>query len=117
MQKTQTNKFRLGSFEAKIDSLLPDGDSFEVRFFELLPESEGGWSVNDSWRAQRDGDRESTIYLLRHRWEVFKANYLPRARVSDITDIQWEGDDCNLEVDCTAFAEVRLLKESEGGEK
>lgn len=109
-------KYRKGSFEEKIDSLLPIGnplapedDRFDLRFFELWRESEGGWSVNDSWRGQRDGDREETISLLRSRWEVFKANYLPKARVCDITDISYEGNVSNLEVDCTAFADVSLV--------
>tara|TARA_R110000868_G_scaffold188768_3_gene431543 strand:+ start:7761 stop:8084 length:324 start_codon:yes stop_codon:yes gene_type:complete len=102
--------YRKNSFEGRIDSLLPEGDSFSVKFFELWREAEGGWSVNDAWWGQREGDRVTTIELLRDRWEVFKLNYLSRANVKDISDISFEEGECCLEVCCTAFADVKKVE-------
>lgn len=93
--------------EQRLEALLPKWESYTVVFHGLLREAEGGWSVNDSWTGLSDGDRESAIGLLRHRWEVFKLNYLPKAKVADLTDAGCGEDDCLLEVDCTAFATVR----------
>lgn len=94
--------------ETKLNELLPQWKAFDITFHELWREAEGGWSVNDSWTPYRNRPREEAIGHLRHRWEVFKLNYLPKARVKDIVDI---GDDysgeCRLEVDCTAFATLR----------
>lgn len=95
--KTQT-------LEQRLETLLPAWPSFNIQFHELWREAEGGWSVNDSWTPYKDATREETIGHLRHRWQVFKANYLPKARVRDLTDIACCDDDCLLEVDCTAFA-------------
>jgi hypothetical protein len=101
-------KFRKGTFEAKMDLMLPtDIQSFDVVAFELLRD-EGSWSVNDAWTMASGVDREEAISALRGRWEVFKLNYAPRACVKDITDCGdgWQGE-TKLEVDCTAFADVR----------
>lgn len=55
----------------------------------------------------RGCDREEAISHLRHRWEVYKVSYEPKARVSDISD-----DACDEESPCLLsagypFAEVR----------
>lgn len=92
------------TLEAKLDSLLPAWEAFDIQFHGLLREAEGGWSVNDSWTAYRGCDRQEAISHLRHRWEIFKLNYLPKARVKDLCDVGCCDDDCLLEVDCTAFA-------------
>ena len=98
---------RKGSFEARMDELLPQWDSFDLTFHGLLREAEGGWSVNDSWTAYRGCDRQEAIEHLRGRWEIFKVNYLPKARVADITDNGDGEGECLLDVDCTALATVR----------
>lgn len=93
--------------ETKLNKTLPDWPSFKVQFHELIRESEGGWSVNDSWTARCSANKEETISLLRSRWEIFKLNYLSKARVSNIEDIGCDDDIC-LEVNYSAF--VTLTK-------
>jgi len=108
MKNTDTQtKYRKGSIEARIDALLPDWQSFDVIAHELWADTEGGWSVNDSWHLGRDCDREEAISHLTNRWHVFKANYNPRATIKSLTDASCSEDDCLLESDYTAFAEVR----------
>lgn len=101
-------KYRKGTFENKIDSLLPDWKSFDVIAHELWKD-DGGWTVNDNFRIARGVDREDAIAALKARWEVFKINYHPRACVKDLCDANWSGDefDSLLEVDCIAFATIR----------
>lgn len=104
----RTVQYRKGSFEARVDALLPDWTSFDVIAHGLWSDGEGGWSVNDSWYMGRGCDREETITHLKHRWEVFKVNYHPKARVRDLSDAACDEESpCYLEVDCIAFAEVR----------
>lgn len=102
--------YRKGSLEARLDSLLPDWPAFDVIAHELWGDGEGGWSVNDSWHLGRGCSREEAITHLRHRWEAWKLNYYPKARVADLEDC-YDGcyDDAplGLEVNCVAFAEVR----------
>lgn len=94
--------------ETKLESLLPQGDGpFDVTAFELTHDGEG-WSVNTPFRIGKRMDRAETIYTLRQRWEIFKVNYLPKARVSDLADTGYTDGVCNLEVACTAFADVKL---------
>ncbi len=100
--------YRKSSFEEKVNDLIPQGESYTVRAFELWRESEGGWSVNDGWTIASNVDRESAIEALRGRWEIFKLNYLPKARVSDIQDIADMEGESKLEVDCTAFADIEI---------
>ena len=92
--------------ETKLEQLIPAHWTGELRvtMFELWPENEGGWSVNDGWSVTHY--RADAIALLRDRWEVFKLNYLPKARVRDLCDIGDSEAECMLEVDCTAFANV-----------
>lgn len=94
------------TFEQRLEQLLPkDWTSFDLTFHGLLREAEGGWSVNDSWRAYRDNDRAEAIRHLKGRWEIFKLNYHSKARVRDIVDVG-DADTCLLEVDCIALATV-----------
>jgi hypothetical protein len=102
-------KYRKNSIEAKLDSLLPQFPSFDVIAHELWADGEGSYSVNDSWHLARGCDREEAIGHLANRWQIFKANYAPKARVRDLTDENYSGPEfpALLEVDCIAFAEVR----------
>lgn len=104
----KTAQYRKGTLESKLDEMLPEYPSYAVIAHELWRD-DGGWSVNDSWYLSRSCDREEAIYHLRNRWEVFKANYHPKARVSDLSDANWSGDEFPslLEVDCIPFAEIR----------
>lgn len=94
------------TLEQKLEQMLPDWPAFDITFHELWGDGEGGWSVNDSWTPYRNQDRQETISHLRHRWEIFKLNYLPKARVKDLQD-SGMGDEVCLEADCTAFATLR----------
>lgn len=101
--------YRKNSLEARLDSLLPEGKVFKIVFHGLVCEPEGGWSVNDSWTAHNNADKEDAISILRDRWEIFKLNYLPKARVRDITDLSYTYDEIMLEVDYTAFATLTTI--------
>lgn len=92
--------------ETKLNELLPAGDSFNVQFYELTRNYGEGWSVNTAWRAATNASRAETLRLLRARWEVFKLNYAPKARVADLSDTSDEAAVCDFEVDCIAFAGV-----------
>lgn len=107
-QEIEKPRYRKGTLEAHLDSILPDWPKFNIRFHELWRDYGGGWSVNDSWIAYRNADREETIAHLRERWEVFKLNYDSKARVQDLCEA-WSFDDdlFALEVDYTAFTELR----------
>lgn len=85
----------------------PPETRFKVKAFELCRE-DYGWSVNDAWYLERDADLETVLESARGRWEVFKVNYLPRAKVSDLTDIGYDlaNYGVNLECECTAFLEI-----------
>lgn len=107
MNTQAKSKYRKGTLEAHLDAILPDWPEFTIYFWELWRDSEGGWSVNDGWRAYSNADREETIEHLRARWEVFKLNYLPKARVQDLAIEHGNDEYVALEVDFTSFAELR----------
>lgn len=99
------------TLETKLETLIPKGDGpFEITAFELTHDGES-WSVNTPFNIGRNLDRQETLSRLRSRWEIFKANYDSKARVKDLVDIS-DGYDgaCNLEVNCTAFADVRICR-------
>lgn len=103
----KTAQYRKGTLESKLDELIPEYPSYAVIAHELWRD-DGGWSVNDSWYLSRSCDREEAISHLRNRWEVFKVNYHPKARVSDLEDGSWDYESqCILEVNCIPFAEIR----------
>lgn len=100
-------RYRKNSIEAKLDSLLPQFPSYDVIAHELWADGDG-WSVNDSWHLARGCDREDAISHLANRWQVFKANYAPKARVRDLIDYSCDEESGSLlEVDGIPFAEVR----------
>lgn len=112
-----------GSFKEAIHTLLPEGkDTFlSVQFYGLWRDSEGGWSVNDGWTAATNIERVALVDLLAQRWEVFKKNYYPRARLGDIrvesqtllTTTGANGEvidqEVNLEIEacCSSFVVIR----------
>jgi hypothetical protein len=96
------------SLEKRIASLLsdaPSGATFDVAAHELWREPEGGWSSNDRWYIIRNAPLPQALDAIRNRWGVFKANYSPRARVADITDIG-EGNYYSLECDHLPFVDI-----------
>ena len=85
------------SFERRMAHILNDisidgGAKFRVVAHQLTRDG-CGWSVNDSW-CVCEGTRENIMQYLRGRWEIFKLNYMKKARVTDIEIINesspWE---------------------------
>lgn len=98
--------------ETKIRNLInetnaTDDTRFNVIAHELWGNSQEGLSVNSSWYVATGADMSQVLEAARGRWEVFKANYLPKARVSDISDTGFDST-LSLEIDCVPFLEIRL---------
>ena len=98
--------------ETKIRNLItetnPASDArFNVVAHELWGNSQEGFSTNASWYLATNADLSQVLEAARGRWEVFKVNYLPKARVGDITDSGFDST-LSLEVDCVPFLEIRL---------
>lgn len=97
--------YKKGTFEHKINSLLSNADSYRLVAHCLLNDG-WGWSVNDSFTMAQAASRENAIAILRDRWEIFKLNYAPKARVQDIEDTGTDEGEHNFEVDGIPFADV-----------
>ena len=98
--------------ETKIRSLINETNPasearFDVVAHELWGNSQEGFSTNSSWFIATNADLSQVLEAARGRWEVFKVNYLPKARVCDIADIGYD-DNLSLEVDCVPFLEICL---------
>ena len=98
--------------ETKISKLISETNTneetrFDVIAHELWGNSREGFETNSSWYIATNADLAHVLEAARGRWEVFKVNYLPKARVSDIED--YSCDSClSLEVDCVPFLEIRV---------
>jgi hypothetical protein len=100
------------TLEKKISQLLnetnhPANARFEVIAFELWGNSREGFDTNSAWYLSKNADADQVLQDARGRWEAFKVNYLPKARVSDIADIGFDST-LSLEVDSVPFLEIRL---------
>ena len=84
-----------------------DESRFDIVAHELWGNSRDGFETNSSWYVATNADLSQVLEAARGRWEVFKANYLPKARVSEIVDAGFN-DNLSLEVDCVPFLEIRL---------
>ena len=97
--------------ETKISNLInqsnPNGARFDVIAHELWGNSKEGFETNSSWFIIRNADLSHVLEAARGRWEVFKVNYIPNARVNDIADTGYDST-LSLEVDCVPFLEIRL---------
>ena len=98
--------------ETKISKLISETDAtnetrFNVIAHELWGNSREGLSVNSSWYIATNADMSQVLEAARGRWEVFKTNYAPKARVSDISDTGFDSI-LSLEVDCVPFLEIRV---------
>jgi hypothetical protein len=99
--------------ETKIRNLISETNAtnesrFDVVAHELWGNSQDGFETNTSWYIKTNADLSEVLEAARGRWEVFKANYLPKARVGDIVD-NGCSDDLSLEVDCVPFLEIRAI--------
>jgi hypothetical protein len=95
------------TLEKHIASLLSEapGATFDIMAHGLWRDSDGRWSSNDRWSLVHKASLPYTLAILRERWEIFKANYAPRARVKDITDIG-EGNYYSLECGHLPFVDI-----------
>jgi hypothetical protein len=101
--------------ESKIKSLLshfPTNSTFRVQALELFHDGEG-WSVNNGFIIANNASLETVLESARGRWEVFKVNYFPKARVRDITDFGDSDpfDSAMLECNGVPLLEIRTCEE------
>ncbi len=85
-------KFAKNTLEHAIIELLaryPEDKEFTVIYHELTHDGQG-WSTNTSWRAKNYATKKEVVECARGRWEIFKLNYSPKARVQNITDIGYD---------------------------
>jgi hypothetical protein len=99
--------------ETKIRNLITETNAtndsrFNVVAHELWGNSEEGFSTNSSWYIATNADIETVLESARARWEIFKLNYLPKARVGDIQDTGFDST-LSLEVDYVPFLEIRAI--------
>jgi hypothetical protein len=99
--------------ENKIRNLITETNAtnetrFDVVAFELWGNSQDGFETNSSWYIKTNATLNEALEAARGRWEVFKVNYLPKARVGDISDTGFDST-LSLEVDCVPFLEIRAI--------
>ena len=84
--------------------------TFDVWGCELWKDESGGWSFNDAFRMAADTDLSGVQSIARSRWEIFRLNYAPRARVADLEALEWQPGDRALYSDCAcmSFLEIRV---------
>jgi hypothetical protein len=97
--------------ETKIRNLISETNAtnesrFDVVAHELWGNSQDGFETNSSWYIKTNATLKEALEAARGRWEVFKVNYLPKARVCDISDTGFDST-LSLEVDCVPFLEIR----------
>jgi len=97
--------------ETKIRNLINETNAtnearFDIVAFELWGNSREGFDCNNAWHIARGVKLNEALEAARGRWEAFKLNYLPKARVCDISDTGFD-DTLSLEVDCVPFLEIR----------
>lgn len=103
-------KFRKNTLEHAIVELLaryPENQEFTVIYHELTNDG-GSWSTNTSWRAKNYATKQEVAECARGRWEIFKLNYYPKARVKDITDIGYDDRRLMLEVNYLPFMDIEV---------
>ena len=88
----------------------PANATFNVIAHSLWADGEGGWSTNDSWYMSRSVDLETLLEDCRGRWEVFKVNYAPKARVADLADIGYEPSRICLECAQVPFLNIEIVE-------
>ena len=99
--------------ETKIRNLInetqPTSESrYNVVAHELWGNSQDGYSTNSSWYIATNATLEQVLESARARWEIFKLNYVSKARVCDIQDTGFDST-LSLEIDCVPFLEIRAI--------
>jgi hypothetical protein len=98
--------------ETKIRQLIneanPEANArFDVVAFELWGNAREGFDCNNAWHIARNADLAEVLESARARWEIFKVNYISKARVCDLTDTGFDST-LSLEVDSVPFLEIRI---------
>jgi hypothetical protein len=112
--KNKTGRVRIETAIAEIITpvlaAFPDA-RFNVLGCELWRDADGGWSFNDAFRIASETDLAGVQSAARGRWEVFKTNYMPRARVADVECLEYIPGDQSIYVECAgvSFLEIRPL--------
>jgi hypothetical protein len=84
------------------------GKRFGVVAFELRGNAKDGFDYNSSFFLTKDSDIDGALEAAQGRWNAFKGNYMPRARVKDISwDNPGEGI-MYFECSCVPFLEIRV---------
>jgi hypothetical protein len=99
------------TLEKKIRNLISETNAtnesrLDVIAFELWGNSKDGYDCNNAWKIATNADLNQVLEAARGRWEVFKVNYAPKARVSDIVDAGYD-EILSLEIDQIPFLEIR----------
>ena len=99
--------------ETKIRNLITETNAtnetrFDVIAHELWGNAQDGLEVNSSWYIKTNATIDEALDAARGRWEVFKVNYLPKARVRDIQDTGFDST-LSLDVDCVPFLDIRAI--------
>ena len=94
--------------EQKIKQLISETNAthFDVIAHELWGNNKDGFETNSSWFIIRNADIAHVLEAARGRWEVFKVNYIPKAKVRDIQDTGFDST-FSFEVNCIPFLELR----------
>jgi len=102
-------EYRKGTLEDRVKSLLTELEpeaKYTIMAHELWRD-EDGWVSNDRFRLATEVDIDRAIEVIRGRWEVFKANYAPRARVRDLELAEeYYNNAVNLEVAYLPFVDI-----------
>ena len=53
-------------------------------------------------------EASEALYAICDRYKTWKANYAPRARVRDLENVSYGGDNPNLEIGGIPFMEIRI---------
>lgn len=106
------NTTKQNTLESKIRAMILEVNAlpearFDVVAFELWGNAREGFETNSAWYIANNADLAEVLEAARARWEIFKANYLPKARVSDISDTGFDST-LSLEVDSVPFLEIRV---------
>jgi hypothetical protein len=84
------------------------GKRFGVVAFELWGNARDGFDCNSLFFIARGVDIDGALEAAQGRWNAFKGNYIPRARVMDIrVDNPGEGILC-FECSGVPFLEIRV---------
>ena len=98
------------TLETRIAGMLAanEATTYDVIAHELWGSRREGFETNTSWHLTRNADAAQVLEAARGRWEVFKINYLPDARVRDLADDSCgAGLSIHLAVNGTPFLEIR----------